>query len=303
MERAFGRRARDFIELLIAATQFSFLISQVVFMLGTLTTTFNQDTTLWMAGFLLVVLTLIAWVRDIGKFSFTFLIGNLIMLATIFVVIVFCAKQISTQGGLGPNLGAMNGNYPLMISFAVYSYEGIGVVMPIMQITEKPEKFTTILIAAMATLVTCQITFGTLAYLTYGSDMEAQIITEMLPGDNGVVITVKLAYVLCILASYAITAAPCFTIGEGWLKLQRTSNLKTLTFRFLLVVASVALATTVADKLDKFLGLLGALLCAPIALTIPALLHMKVLAKTPSERFFDFAVVVLSLGALLFCVT
>lgn len=190
-----------------------------------------------------------------------------------------------------------------MVSFGIFSYEGIGVVMPIMQLTKKPEKFGTILIAAMATLVTCQVTFGTLTYLTYGSDMDEQIITEMLPKDNWLVIVIKLAFVLCILASYSITASPCFTIGEGWLNLKRTSNMSTLLFRFILVVASVVLATTVADKLDKFLGLLGSLLCAPLALTMPALLHLKVIAKTPGERFFDFAIIAVSLGALFFCVT
>lgn len=91
VERAFGAKAKSFIDLMIAATQFSFLISQVVFMLGTLSTTF-QVSSLVIAILLLVVLTLIAWVRDIGKFSFTFLIGNIIMLATIFVVVFFCAK-------------------------------------------------------------------------------------------------------------------------------------------------------------------------------------------------------------------
>ena len=47
-----------------------------------------------------------------------------------------------------------------------------------------------------------------------------------------------------------------------------------------MVVSSVVIALTVADKIDKFLGLIGALLCAPLAMTIPAMIHLKILAKT-----------------------
>jgi len=57
----------------------------------------------------------------------------------------------------------------------------------------------------------------------------------------------------------------------------------------------------VADKIDKFLGLLGAFLCAPLALTMPALIHLKLLAKTRQQMVIDIILVIISLFTLTFC--
>ena len=57
----------------------------------------------------------------------------------------------------------------------------------------------------------------------------------------------------------------------------------------------------IADKIDKFLGLIGALLCAPLAMTIPALVHLRLLAKTGSEKVGDIALIIGSIGVLSFC--
>ena len=63
-----------------------------------------------------------------------------------------------------------------MVGFSIYVFEGIGILMPVMQACECPEKFDKILIAAVATLTTAFCTFGTLSYLAYGN-MKQQMIT------------------------------------------------------------------------------------------------------------------------------
>ncbi len=55
-----------------------------------------------------------------------------------------------------------------MIGFAVYSYEGVGVVLPIMEITEKPELYPKILMAVMLTVFISYVGFGELTYFVYG---------------------------------------------------------------------------------------------------------------------------------------
>lgn len=67
------------------------------------------------------------------------------------------------------------------------------------------------------------------------------------------------------------------------------------------MVLSVLLAMTIADKIDVFLGLVGSLLCAPLAMTIPAMIHLKMLAKTTKEKVVDISLIVGSLGVLMFC--
>ena len=77
-----------------------------------------------------------------------------------------------------------------------------------------------------------------------------------------------------------------------WLKnLQRT----------LVITFGVFCAVILADKIDKFLSLVGALFCAPLALTLPAMLHIKVVAKNRSQIFWDMVIIIVSFGALGFC--
>ena len=60
------------------------------------------------------------------------------------------------------------------------------------------------------------------------------------------------------------------------------------------------MAVELASKIDKFLGLMGALLCAPLALTMPSLLHLKLIAKTRSEKTIDVTILILSVAVLVF---
>ena len=71
--------------------------------------------------------------------------------------------------------------------------------------------------------------------------------------------------------------------------------------RTVVVVVSVVIALTVASKIDKFLGLIGALLCAPLAMTIPALIHLRLLAKTTTEKIVDMILIIGSTIILTFC--
>jgi hypothetical protein len=43
---------------------------------------------------------------------------------------------------------------------------------------------------------------------------------------------------------------------------------------------SILIAIKLGERLSKFLGFLGAMLCTPLALTVPACLHLRVLAET-----------------------
>ena len=129
----------------------------------------------------------------------------------------------------------------------------------------------------------------------------------MLPGDKTYVIVTKLLIGVNLLCTYPITINPANKIFEKWVFRCRSLKKKSKTRywlknfqRFLVVCLTAYIAVTIASKIDKVLGLLGALLCAPLALFMPALLHLKLIAKTRSEKFIDFLILILSLTVLIF---
>jgi solute carrier family 36 (proton-coupled amino acid transporter) len=174
--------------------------------------------------------------------------------------------------------------YLVTLGFVVYAFEGIGVVMPIMQTCATPEKFNRILIAGVGTLTVIYIAFGTLCYFTYGAGMNEPLITEMLPASDTLVIFTKMVYIVNLLCSYALTICPTNRIIEEWL-FKKGDNSTTNywmknTSRALVAISACFFGVKLAAKIDKFLGLMGALLCAPLALLFPTFCHLKLMAKT-----------------------
>ena len=130
---------------------------------------FGSPSNLWTWGvILLAILTLLSWVRNIANFSFTFLFANVMMFTVVICILVYSISHIWSEG-LGDNLVMINtNNMWSTVGFAIYTYEGIGILMPVMQACECPEKFDKILSAAIITLTIAYITFGTICYFAFG---------------------------------------------------------------------------------------------------------------------------------------
>ena len=123
------------------------------------------------------ILVPIAWVRNISSFSFSFLVGNLCIITTVIVVIFYLSYDFN-RDGFGPGIIPWNHDkYWSMVGFSCYTYEGIGVVMPIMSNCACPEKFDKILFYALMTLTFIYIVFADFCYLVLGTNIDRTFIT------------------------------------------------------------------------------------------------------------------------------
>jgi amino acid permease len=132
---------------------------------------------IWTYGIALCcILSVLAWVRNIAVFSFTFLIANILLLVSVIVISGYSTKNL-IDNGISPTAEAFipEGVWT-MVGFAVYAFEGIGILMPVMQASDCPEKFDGILISAILTLSVAFCIFGTVTYLAFGN-MKEQLAT------------------------------------------------------------------------------------------------------------------------------
>lgn len=134
--------------------------------------------------------------------------------------------------------------------------------------------------------------------------MTEPLITEMLPPADPVVVATKMFFIVNLVCSYSLTIFPTNTIIEGWIfskddKSDRTYMLKNLS-RAIVAISACILGVALAAKIDKFLGLMGALLCAPLALLFPASVHLSLLAKTTKAKLTDIAIIGVGLFILVF---
>ena len=64
------------------------------------------------------------------------------ILITVVTVSIFCILELIEVKEIGPNVHPYNANgFWIMVGFSIYTYEGIGVVMPVMQASAEPGKF------------------------------------------------------------------------------------------------------------------------------------------------------------------
>lgn len=121
-----------------------------------------------------------------------------------------------------------------------------------------------------------------------------------------------LQFMMCVnlVCSYAIMIYPTNNIIEDYCyrSLSKKRDTKSKNFyywvcnisRLMVCLAAAYCAIELQKKLDKFLSLLGALLCAPLAIMYPALIHLRIIAKTNRDALIDLGLVLLSLVVLVF---
>lgn len=90
-------------------------------------------------------------------------------------------------------------------------------------------------------------------------------------------LVIKVLFSLNLIFSYPLVIFPAHIVIEdnvyaGWPKSPRRKWFKNLN-RTLLVLVTVVVSVLMADQLDKFLAVLGALGCTPITFTLPTLFH------------------------------
>lgn len=96
-----------------------------------------MDVSQWtLGGGCLVVYAPLCFVRRIEVFASTHVFADAMIAITIITIIVYSIKKDVSDGNHFDDLVALNTEtWPDTIGFAVYAYEGIGVILPVMDIT------------------------------------------------------------------------------------------------------------------------------------------------------------------------
>jgi len=109
-----------------------------------------------------------------------------------------------------------------IIGFAVYSYEGLGIILPVWQITKDKEAYKYQVFAVFTVVVFLYIVFGEIAYLAYGSALapNAIIISNLptTPEYNLIIVAViQILYSVTLLFTYPLCIYPANIIIESYL--------------------------------------------------------------------------------------
>jgi len=184
-------------------------------------------------------------------------------------------------------------DFPLLIGTAVFSFEGIGLVIPITDSMKEPRKFPKVLSSVMIFLILLFGGAGVLAYLTFGDHIQTVVIVNLDPRSK-MVQAVQFLYSMAILLSTPLQLFPAVRIMENGLftrsgKENPFVKWQKNVFRFSIVALCTAISWAGAKDLDKFVSFIGSFACVPLCFVYPPMLHYKACARTRKERACDIA--------------
>jgi proton-coupled amino acid transporter len=226
----------------------------------------------WLILMQMVIFLPFSLLRDIGKLGFTALIADAFILIGLGYLFYYDILTLSSEG-LADIIMFNKDNWTLFIGTAIFTFEGIGLIIPIQESMRQPEKFPKVLFLVMVIITVLFTVMGAVSYAAYGSKTETVVLLN-LPQDNKMVNGVQFLYSLAILLSTPLQIFPAIRIVETelftrsgkynpYIKWQKNS------FRFFVVGLCSAIAWGGADHLDKFVALVGNFACIPLVYIYP----------------------------------
>lgn len=226
----------------------------------------------WLILMQMIIFLPFSLFRDIGKLGFTALIADAFIVIGLAYLFYYDVLTLSTNG-LADIIQFNQKDWTLFIGTAIFTFEGIGLIIPIQESMKSPSKFPKVMFYVMIIITVLFITMGAVSYAAYGSKTETVVLLN-LPQDNKFVNGVQFLYSLAILLSTPLQIFPAIRITENALftrsgKYNPYIKWQKNLFRFLVVVVCAVIAWGGADDLDKFVALVGNFACIPLVYIYP----------------------------------
>jgi proton-coupled amino acid transporter len=211
--------------------------------------------------------------RDISKLGFTALIADAFILIGLAYLYYYDILTLVRQHGMADIINFNQNDWTLFIGTAIFTFEGIGLIIPIQESMKNPKKFPRVMGGVMIIITVVFISMGALSYAAYGSKTETVVILN-LPQDDKLVNGVQFLYSLAILLSTPLQIFPAIRITENELftrsgKYNPYIKWQKNVFRFFVVMLCASIAWLGANDLDKFVALVGSFACVPLVYIYP----------------------------------
>ncbi|KAI1849087.1 hypothetical protein JX266_005048 [Neoarthrinium moseri] len=311
-EEIAGIKMRNLIMASITLSQLGFVCAGIVFVaenLQSFSEAVSQGgkpvSTVVIILLQVAVLIPLAWIRNISKLGPAALLADVFIMIGVTYIYYYDIGTLASEG-IHESVVLFNpDSYTLMIGSAIFTFEGIGLILPIQSSMAEPEKFEPLLAVIMAIITVIFTSVGALCYATFGNGTYIEIIDNY-PRDSRFVQAVQFLYSLAVLVGNPVQLFPALRIIEGRV-FGRHSGKKSLRtkwtkngFRGMLVLLCGAISILGAGNLDKFVALIGSFACVPLVYIYPPYLHYKGVATTKLAKAGDVALMTLGLVCMVY---
>jgi proton-coupled amino acid transporter len=211
----------------------------------------------------LVVIIPLAFIRNVSKLGGAALLADIFILIGLTYIYYYDIATIVKARGLNPTVTLFNPqDFTLTIGSAIFTFEGIGLILPIQSSMKSPQQFGKLLAMVMVIITIIFTAVGFLSYAAFGEDTRVEIITNF-PQDSKLVNAVQFLYCIAVLVGEPVQLFPAVRIMEGKIFGRRSGKNHPKTkwrknlFRTAVVIVAGLIAMAGAGDLDKFVSLIG----------------------------------------------
>ncbi|CAK7208104.1 hypothetical protein SEUCBS140593_000029 [Sporothrix eucalyptigena] len=270
------------------------------------------------------ILVPLGFVRDIARLGPAALLGDVFIAIGLAYMYAYDISAIASRDSHMHETVQFWFNpsgYALTIGAAIFTFEGIGLILPIQSSMAHPERFRWLLAVVMSIITIAYISVGGLGYAAFGTDTKTEVIDNY-PRNSPLVQAVQCLYAVAVLAGMPVQLFPAVRIIEGWLFRHRASSSANgaavyyhysgkrdprikwakNALRTALVVACGAIAVLGAGHLDQFVALIGSMACVPLLFIYPPFLHYLGLSDESSVfvRSLDIGLIIVGTVAMIY---
>ncbi|KAJ2489008.1 hypothetical protein IWW37_004336 [Coemansia sp. RSA 2050] len=245
----------------------------------------------------------LALIRQIRYFAPVALVANLLIIASLGYLLGFDVWSIATTGP-APFVNYNPARFPLLVGTAVYSFEGVTLVIPILDSLKEKRDFGRVLTLAIMLCLGLFLGVGSLSYLTFGDKVEAVVLLN-LPNQSSWTMLVQILYSVAILFSMPLQLFPAVKIMEAMMFTRSGREHKSIKwqknlFRTATVMLIALIAVFGADQLDNVVSLVGSFCLVPLSFIYPSSMHLKLIANTRWVRFKDSVLIAIGVVAMVY---
>lgn len=324
----YGKHFRNMINFSLVISQIGFSSAYIVFvgenLQAFIEAVSNCKTSIdikWVILMQMVIFLPLSLYRNINHIQKMALAADLFILLGLVYIYFYDVKTIVHQGGISDIQDFNPKDWTLFIGTAIFTFEGIGLIIPIQGGMKDPGKFPKVLGSVMIIVSVAMISIGALSYAAYGSHTKTVVLSNMRQ-DNKLVNGVQFIYSVAILLSTPLQIYPAIEITSQQL-FSRTGKYnpwikwKKNVFRFFMVMLCAMIAWLGANDLDKFVSIVGSFACIPLVYIYPVsrsqlhrphltkanfspqpLMHYRAVATRPWQRIVDILLVIIGFLAM-----
>ena len=233
--RAYGKRGKVLIEVLIAFSCFGFgttfvyfIASQIGGALGVVTcmtsnfarcqSGFELSMSDWILICSLICVPIVL-VRNIQVFSFWQRGGDIILIVTMIVIFIYAEASLEMHGARFGRIKPLAYLWTEVIGFSAYMFGGISAILPIKEVSSCKDNFYSLVCITVCFTVFLYVFVGEFILIAWGSSENFfhPLITATLPPKESVTYTIKILLSLQLYLQYPLAIFPTNSIVESWL--------------------------------------------------------------------------------------